>query len=297
MRRVLLATLFYGVLCGATYAADKVVLQLKWEHEFQFAGYYTALWQGYYDEVGLDVSIQSILTPQGNYLDPHQEVALGRAQFGIGALDILIANDHGYDFTVLASIFQRSPSAIYSLQDTPIENLSQLAQLNAIAASGVGTQAEIKALFKSRGFDLKKINFVNVEPSIKNLVEKKVDAVLTYEASATMQAKELNVSLNKLHPADFGVNFYGDTLYTSTKFAKQNPQLVRQFISASLRGWQYALANKKEIAEQISRTYPEQSGYYTNFRQYNLLFAEHIDRLINPAINRLATSIHKDGIP
>lgn len=281
MPRILTAILLYTLLCSATYAADKVVLQLKWHHEFQFAGYYAALWQGYYDDLGLDVSIQPIVPEKGYYLDPPQEVGLGRAQFGVGALDILVANDKGYDLTILASIFQRSPTAIYTLEENPIENLSQLAQLNPIAAAGTGTQAEIKALFKSRGFNLQKINFVDAPPTIKSLVENKAEAILTYEASAEMQAIDLGVSLNKLRPANYGVNFYGDTLYTSSAFAKRNPELVRKFVEASLKGWQYALSHKKELAEKISSKYSEKVSYYQNFHEYNLRFSEHIDGLVN----------------
>ena len=45
-------------------AAEKVVLQLRWNHQFQFAGYYAALWQGYYANAGLDVDIRSAFPPE-----------------------------------------------------------------------------------------------------------------------------------------------------------------------------------------------------------------------------------------
>ncbi len=45
-----------------TSAADKVKLQLRWDHQFQFAGYYAGKWQGFYQETRLDVEIKFPLT-------------------------------------------------------------------------------------------------------------------------------------------------------------------------------------------------------------------------------------------
>src|SRR3954469_21227003 len=67
-------------------AADSVKLQLKWHHQFQFAGYYAALENGYYREAGLDVQILE----GGPQVDVAAEVASGRAQFGIGGSSILL---------------------------------------------------------------------------------------------------------------------------------------------------------------------------------------------------------------
>ncbi len=76
-------------------ANEKVVLQLKWEHQFQFAGYYAALWQGYYEDEGLNVEIRSAITPDKKIIKPIEEVSNGQAQFSIGSLDILLSNARG----------------------------------------------------------------------------------------------------------------------------------------------------------------------------------------------------------
>ena len=59
-------------------AADKVVLQLRWNHQFQFAGYYAALWNGYYAAAGLDVDIRSAMTPDIKVLSAVDEVSAAR---------------------------------------------------------------------------------------------------------------------------------------------------------------------------------------------------------------------------
>ena len=99
-------------------AGEPVTLQLRWDHQFQFAGYYAAKWRGYYDEAGFDVEIRSAVTPDGDILKAVDEVAEGRADFGVGAADILIARDRGVPLVVLASIFQHSPAAFFALEGT-----------------------------------------------------------------------------------------------------------------------------------------------------------------------------------
>ena len=96
--------------------AEKVVLQLRWDHQFQFAGYYAALWQGYYEDAGLQVAIRSAFEPDGEFHSVTREVAEDRAHFGTGAVDILKSRDQGALLVVLASIFQRSPVAFYALK-------------------------------------------------------------------------------------------------------------------------------------------------------------------------------------
>ena len=68
-------------------AAEKVTIQLKWQHQFQFAGYSAAQDQGYYRDAGLDVTLAEAV-PGG---DPLQNVASGGAQYGVGNTTLLLA--------------------------------------------------------------------------------------------------------------------------------------------------------------------------------------------------------------
>ena len=66
-------------------ALEQVSLQLKWKHQFQFAGYYAALEQGYYRDAGLDVTIRE----DGPDVDAAEAVASGRADFGVCSSSVL----------------------------------------------------------------------------------------------------------------------------------------------------------------------------------------------------------------
>ena len=102
---------------GVAHAAEKLVLQLHRAAQFEFAGYYAALWQGFYREVGLEVEIKPGAPPAGQPIDPVREIAEGRAQFGTGTVQLLIWAAQGQSLLLLAPIFQQSDARIYYRAD------------------------------------------------------------------------------------------------------------------------------------------------------------------------------------
>src|SRR5260370_16818357 len=91
-KRSLLAGLLLGIslILTASHPAaalDAVSMQLKWKHQFQFAGYYQALEQGFYRDAGLDVTIRE----GGPDIDVSEAVARGRANFGVSRAHLLPA--------------------------------------------------------------------------------------------------------------------------------------------------------------------------------------------------------------
>ena len=264
--------------CCHVCAADKVVLQLKWEHEFQFAGYYAALWQGYYEREGLEVEIRSLVTPEGKVVSPLREIISGRAQFAVGGTDILVHKGQGYDLTVVTPVFQRSPAALVSLHSTPLLSVEDAAQLRLAAVENDDTALEARAMFFMNGVDANRVHFVNEPLTMETLQSGKADALITYRISAEVRAKELGLEINELNPSDFGVQFYGDTLYTSGELARRKPELVERFRRASLDGWRYALDNKVDVANRISAELPRYLYHYNDFKAYNLEFSHIIDQ-------------------
>jgi diguanylate cyclase (GGDEF)-like protein len=262
------------------FALEKVVLQLKWEHEFQFAGYYAANWQGFYRDAGIELEIRPIARADGSMVIPHQEIANGHAQFAIGGAEILLAQDKGNKLTVLACFFQRSPLAIFSLARTRLDDFAQVNKLRIAAAEGSMGRTEFEAMLKMRGYDIDHINYVDQPASVASLIGNKADVIVTYEISALTQAREEGITLNVIHQQDFGLRFYGDSLYTSHTFALNKPELVEKFIDASKKGWLYALDHKAEIAKRISTEYPRYISLYDDRETYNLAFAERLESFL-----------------
>src|SRR5215203_5004826 len=102
---------------------DKVTLQLKWVTQAQFAGYYAADEQGYYDDNCLDVTIK----PGGPDIVPEQVVLGGQAEFGIDWLDNLLATrDQNGDIVNIAQVLARSGMTEITWADSGISDIKQL---------------------------------------------------------------------------------------------------------------------------------------------------------------------------
>src|SRR5260221_9328363 len=104
-----------GLLCASIVAgaADAVTVRLKWFNQAQFAGYYVAKEKGFYQEAGLDVSIQ----PGGPDFPAVQMVAGGNEQFGVtGADQILVARGKGVPVVAVAVLDRKKPLLLFSLQ-------------------------------------------------------------------------------------------------------------------------------------------------------------------------------------
>ncbi|MEZ5472467.1 MAG: EAL domain-containing protein [Marinicella sp.] len=261
-------------------AAEKIVLQLKWEHGFQFAGYYAAQWQGYYQQQNLEVETRSAVTPEQHLLNPIEEVVSGSADFGIGDLDILKAIDQGEELLILAPLFQKAPTAIVTLKDYKIESINDLIGLRVGMLDISSENVEAHSMFRFHGVDPGSIKLKKKTPLVEDLVNGSLDAIVTYGVSAEYQARELGVDINLVYTAKFGTHFFGDVLYTRKSLYEKKPEVVKSFLNASLKGWEYALNNQAEIVDRISTELPRYLIQYQDFHGYNRFFSEHIANYI-----------------
>ena len=152
-----------GLFSGAR-AQERVVLQLRWDNEFQFAGYYAALWQGYYREAGFDVEIRTVFRPDGSFRTVTDEVAERRATFGVSGSDILIAYGHGVPLVVVASVLQQSGNALYALSSTPLARPSDLFGLRIARKAGDVVDNEVTAMLRAEGIDPERLDYRPYNP-------------------------------------------------------------------------------------------------------------------------------------
>ena len=101
---------------GLSSPTETVALQLRWFHQFQFAGYYAAIEKGFYREAGLEV----FLIEGGYDKDTIEEVVNGRADFGVTNSEILLHRLKGKPLVVLAAVFQHSPLVLISRKEKGI---------------------------------------------------------------------------------------------------------------------------------------------------------------------------------
>ncbi|MCH9046064.1 MAG: ABC transporter substrate-binding protein, partial [SAR324 cluster bacterium] len=241
-------------------AQERVVLQLRWEHQFQFAGFYAAQWEGYFREAGLEVEIRSAVKPDGKVMSALKEVAEGRAHFGIGSPDILLARDRGVPLVVLAVLAQQSPVIVIARAALNVRKPADLAGLRVRRVPSDRADAEFQAMLRTAGVDLSQIRHSTMpyyRTSIyKELAQGTLDAVVTYSLTGLWHAERFGLQVSTLRPASYGVDFYGDSIFTVEQLVRERPQLVERFLQASLRGWRYALDHPEEIADRIAAELP-----------------------------------------
>jgi diguanylate cyclase (GGDEF)-like protein len=269
-----LSFLFYSSI---SFANDKIVLQLKSEHGFQFAGFYAAQLENYYKNDNLDVTIVPFDSTENQSDSSIDQVINNKAQFGIGNLDILLKKDQGHDLLILSPIFQKSATVFYSLKQKQINSIYDLKDMTIAVDKGGFVHFEVLSLFKFHGFDAKQINFKFISPSLDNLLNGTVDVIATYGVSGDYDNRYISEQLNRINTDKFSGDFYGDVLYTSRKIYNKNPKMVNDFVKASIKGWNYAVNNKPSLIQQIVKNYTNPKMSSEEFFEYNNSFANIIE--------------------
>lgn len=235
---------------GQPAKLDSVTLQLKWKHQFQFAGYYAAKEKGFYKEAGLDVNIVEA-TPG---LDVAQEVISGRAQYGVGTSELILNRNRGNPVVVLGVIFQHSPLVLITLKESGIDNIHKLVGRKVMIEPA---SAELFAYLYQEGFTKKAFDLQSHTMDIDELLSGKVDAMSTYLTSDPYLLKKQGRAYIQFSPLMSGIDFYGDNFFTVESEVNQHPQRVKAFREATLRGWRYAMQNPDEIIQLIYKNYSQ----------------------------------------
>jgi len=241
-------------------AADKLVIQLHRAAQFEFAGYYAALWQGFYREAGLEVEIKPGAPPGDSPIDPVREIAEGRAQFGTGTVQLLIRAAQGQSL-LLAPIFQQSDARVYYRADGDFSSPGALlnGRIGRLPPSNV-FDLELRTALYAEAIDPDKLRSLSIEPgqALGDLASHRVDTAVGSTWELPWQARERGVALKSFNPAGYRVEYYGDSLFTLQRLAKTDPVMIQRFRDASFKGWGYALQHPDEIAARILAELPVQ---------------------------------------
>ena len=232
---------------SSVHAQYKTVsLQLKWLHQFEFAGYYAADIKGYYAEKGLKVTIK----PGDKNHSPITEVLRGRATFGINDCDLLINYTKGDPIVAMGSLFQHSP---YIILATPYQNIHSPSDLigKRILSSDNYGWAQMKAMLMREGIPLDSVRKLDHTWKPMDLLNGNADAMTGYVTVEPYQFLKMGIDLSYIDPINYGVDFYGDVLFTQQSVINNDPGLTEAFRKASIKGWEYATAHPEEIIKYI----------------------------------------------
>src|SRR6516165_4956170 len=257
---------------SSAHAADQVSLQLKWKHQFQFAGYYAAVEKAFYRENGLEVEIRE----GGPTIDAGATVAAGGADFGVCTTGVLLDSTKRANTVVLAVIFQHTAAIILVPDRAGIRAVSELKGHRLMDRAG---NDDLVAMLKHEGVDYASLPRVNNDGNPRDLLNGNADAMVAYSTNEPYALEKLGTPYLVFSPRAFGLDFYGDNLCTSKEQVAKHPERVSAFRAASLEGWQYALAHKEEIVDLVRRRYSTQTtrdALLFESKQTELLIQPHL---------------------
>lgn len=236
------------ITMAQTPGLRKVTLQLKWLHQFQFAGYYAAIEKGFYAAEGLDVK----LLEYDENSRSADAVFDGRAEFGVSNTDVILMKDKGRGPVVLAAIFQHSPLVLAASLKAGITHVHHL-KGKKIAIEDY--EGGLLTYLASEGLPANSFTRIKHNYSIEDLLTGKVDATTVYITDELYELDKAGFKYTLFNGRSANIDFYGDVLYTSGRLMEEDPELVEKFRRASVKGWRYAMANSDEIIDIILAKY------------------------------------------
>ncbi|MCL6649809.1 MAG: ABC transporter substrate-binding protein [Chloroflexi bacterium] len=214
------------------------------------AGFMYAKKLGYYDEVGLDVTIEE---GQGSATTA-QLVATGGTQIGFAdAPSAMQVRARGGAIKIVAVILQTNAFAIISLKEKNITRPKDLEGATVAVQPGTAQTTLLDAVFAANNVDKSKVNLVNIDPAalVGALIERRVDAILAGADFQSVQIRDRGYQINEMFYRDIGVPTVGLSVVVNEDLIRRDPDLIRRFVAASLRGWDAAAKNPEAAAQAV----------------------------------------------
>ena len=237
------------------HAQTAITFQLNWVAGGSNAGFSAAVQQGFYKAAGLDVKVV-----EGNGSgNTAQLVANGRSQLAYAdavAVSQLIAK--GAPMKILSTVYQSNPNAVLALKKTGIKSVADLKGRKVGVPSGSSQTTMLPLFLKANGLSEANVNLINMPPTsmVPSLLQGQVDAILGSIDAYQIQLEAQGAELDVYRFADYGVPTASTSIFANNDFIKDNPDVVRKFIAASLKGWSFALDNPTQTVKDIKTTFP-----------------------------------------
>ncbi|MBC7872308.1 MAG: ABC transporter substrate-binding protein [Chitinophagaceae bacterium] len=262
---VVLVALLTLALVPAVAAQDLVStsIVLKWVPQAQFAGYYAARDQGFYEEEGLDVEIVAA----GVDINPQQLVASGEVDFGIDWMGNLLATrESGQDVINIAQIYQRSGMRQVTWGDTGLTSFEDL-EGTTVGVWCCGNQFPTFAALTKAGFDPEDPESVAIAQQnfdMNAFLARELDAASAMTYNELAQVLEFVAEdgtfpvytledLNVLDFNEYGTAMLEDGIFASAEWLAEegNEDLAVKFLRASFRGWIFCRDNPDACVESV----------------------------------------------
>ncbi len=247
----------------------KVCLVMGYIPNVQFAPWYVAQEKGFFHDEGLDVNMD-----YGKVNDVMRLLATGDADLAIaGGDEVIVARGQGIPVSYVMALYARFPAALISLTDSGISSLEQLKGKSIGIPGFYGTNyIAVKAILEATGL---RERDVTIRPigytQVQSLATGQVDSVIGFANNEPIQLEQQGVAINTI-ALDSCFDLVGHGVVVGENTIIQRPELVQAFVSATLKGMEWALANPREAFE-ICKKYIPELDQVNEKAQYQVLLA------------------------
>ncbi len=257
------ALLFIGLtmLSGCNTASkpdglENVTVTLDWVPNTNHTGLYTAKALGYYEEEGLDVDIVQLSSSSVEQL-----LATGSSDFGVTYQEaITYARLSEIPVVSIAAVIQHNASGFASLKSKGIVTPKDFEGMRYGGWGAPAEEATIKSLMDQTGADFSKVEMVITgESDFFASSEKDADFFWVYYAWDVIAAQLRGIELNyiDLAPIEPALDYYTPVIATGEALIDENPELIKRFMRATAKGYQFAMDNPDEAASILLEYAPE----------------------------------------
>ncbi len=179
----------------------------------------------------------------------------GAAQFGEANPDALLAaRADGKPLRAIAVVYRRSPGVYMALASSGITRPQDLIG-KKIQLSPRGIPL-LRAMLARVGVRPDQYTTVDSTPDLAPFFTGQVDVRSVFLTNEVLTAREQGYKVNLISPDDYGIHFYADTIFTTDDLITKNPDLVRRFLRATLKGWTYAVEHVNEVGPMVLKYKP-----------------------------------------
>lgn len=235
-------------------------VQLSWVHTIEFAGFYEAIRQGYYQEANLAVRLDvGGFDAGGAYIDPVARVVAGQADFGVAGADVILkSRAEGQPVVAVMAIYQRSPVVLISPAAKNITRPQDLigkriATQPANSTVGIAYEALLTSQNISHA-DLKETPRTDYG-TVNMLFNDETDVLPGFITNDGMKARLQSDDVNFILISDYGIDIYSNVIFATEATIRDRPQLVEAFVRATVRGTQAAVDNPDQAAAHVREAY------------------------------------------
>ncbi len=235
--------------------AVPVSFRLKWSFGATSCAALVAKSQGFFEDQGLDVAVR-----QGGFeYDSKKLVASGADDIGLtGADELILARSNGMPLVAVGADFQNTPCCILARTDSGVTSPEDFAGERLGVRKETNVEYQYDVMMKRLGLNREAVKEEPIKFDLTRVVDGHLDMWTTYVSEKPL-GEARGLELNTIWFADHGISSYGNVVFTSEGYLSQNPDIVKRFLAAYYRGWQWAIDNPERIGEVIRQFSPQAS--------------------------------------